>query len=247
MTKLTLEAPTYRIGDILFSPTSGVIKKNNTLYKLRAKECSLLETLIEQFPEILSRNDIVERLYANTYATDATINQLVKRLRQSLDDDKRSLIRTIPKQGYQLAIAPINVKNDLSPSPSIAQIQPPNEEECLIPSIHSNKISLSSENTQKLNSNNERNLERFCGAVAVIGIFLSLISGYYYAEYSQQYSIEYLDLLNVKEYKASASKDNFPIALSENGQLKSIVIKKDENLLECKYDSGLKSTLCSLN
>lgn len=247
MTKLTLEAPTYRLGDILFSPTSGVIKKNNTLYKLRAKECSLLQTLIEQFPEILSRNDIVERLYTNTYATDATINQLVKRLRQSLDDDKRSLIRTIPKQGYQLAIAPINIKTEVSPSPPIVQTKTTNKEENLIPSAHSNKTSLSAESEKWLNHKNERNLERFCGAVAVIGIFLSLMTGYYYAEYSQQHSIEYLERINVEEYNPDASSNRFPLAISENNQLEAVIVKEDGNLLECKYANSLKSTLCSSN
>lgn len=245
MTRLTLEVPTYQLGDILFSPTSGVIKKNNVLYKLRAKECSLLNTLIDQFPQILSRNDIVEKLYSDTYATDATINQLVKRLRQSLDDDNRSLIRTIPKQGYQLAIAPINITTEVSPS--VVHTQTSNKEEKLTSTTQSNRASLTTESEQWLNHKNERNLERFCGAVAVIGIIFSLMSGYYYAEYSQRLSVEHLELININEYSPDKIGDNFPVALSEDKQLKSVIVKENGELIECTYDNSLKSTLCSLN
>lgn len=247
MTKLTLEVPTYQLGDILFSPTSGVIKKNNVLYKLRAKECSLLNTLIDQFPEILSRNDIVEKLYSNTYATDATINQLVKRLRQSLDDDKRSLIRTIPKQGYQLAIAPINLKIETSPIPASIQKETTNQTQSIIGNNTLDKSALNADSKLVIKNKNERNLERFCGAVAVIGIFLSAMGGYYYAEYSQQHSIEYLESINISEYNPGTNDTDFPIALSENKKLTAIIIKDGDSLLKCKYDRSLKSTLCSLN
>ncbi len=116
MTKLKLEPPIYRIGEYSYSLTSGVVSKNNHLSRLRAKESALLNALIEQFPEVLSRENIVDKLYENTYATDATINQLVKRLRKALGDEERSLIRTIPKKGYMLTVAPNKIETkDASP------------------------------------------------------------------------------------------------------------------------------------
>ncbi|MGF1697989.1 winged helix-turn-helix domain-containing protein [Vibrio lamellibrachiae] len=110
MTKLKLEAPVYQVGDYLYSMTSGVISKNDSICQLRSKESALLNVLIETFPEVTSREKIVEKLYQNTYATDATINQLVKRLRKSLEDNNRSLIRTISKQGYLLSSPPDQVE-----------------------------------------------------------------------------------------------------------------------------------------
>ncbi|WP_322804069.1 winged helix-turn-helix domain-containing protein [Vibrio alfacsensis] len=117
MPKLSLEPPVYKVGDLYFSPTSGVIDNQGDLSLLRAREANLFNELIKTFPEVLSRTTIEETLWKDSYATNATINQTVKALRFSLQDVDRTLIRTIPKQGYVLAIAPIkeNGYGDLSP------------------------------------------------------------------------------------------------------------------------------------
>lgn len=106
MTPITLEPPIYQIGDILFSPTSGAIKYSDETIVLRAREANLLTALIDTFPEVLSRGDIETRLWKDSYATNATINQTIKALRFTLKDDDRTLIRTIPKQGYVLSRIP---------------------------------------------------------------------------------------------------------------------------------------------
>lgn len=107
MISLSLEPPIYSIGEILYSPTSGVIEYHAQRYQLRAREANLLFALIQSFPNVLSRADIEEQLWKNSYATNATINQTVKALRASLGDEKRILIRTIPKEGYVLSTKPV--------------------------------------------------------------------------------------------------------------------------------------------
>lgn len=104
---LNLEPPIYQVGSIEFSPTSGVVRLQGELHLLRAREANLLEALIDAFPDVLSRADIERKLWTNSYATNATINQTVKALRFSLKDESRSLIRTIPKQGYVLSRVPV--------------------------------------------------------------------------------------------------------------------------------------------
>ncbi|WP_047043399.1 winged helix-turn-helix domain-containing protein [Vibrio mexicanus] len=106
MTTLSLEPPIYNVGGILYSPTSGVIEWNEERSQLRAREANLFHALIQSFPEVLSRTDIEKQLWKDSYATNATINQTVKALRFSLKDDQRTLIRTIPKQGYVLSTKP---------------------------------------------------------------------------------------------------------------------------------------------
>ncbi|HAV6899556.1 TPA: winged helix-turn-helix domain-containing protein [Vibrio vulnificus] len=123
MTKLYLEAPIYKIGDIYYSPTSAVIDNRGERSRLRAREANLLHELIKSFPGVLSRSSIEQTLWKDSYATDATINQTVKALRFTLQDVERTLIRTIPKQGYSLAIAPILEENyGVTPSPEPSKI-----------------------------------------------------------------------------------------------------------------------------
>ncbi|UPR35979.1 winged helix-turn-helix domain-containing protein [Vibrio cyclitrophicus] len=106
MLKLCLEPPVYKIGELYYSPTSAVIDSQGERSRLRARESNLFHELIKTFPEVLSRSSIEETLWKDSYATNATINQTVKALRFSLEDTDRTLIRTIPKQGYVLAVAP---------------------------------------------------------------------------------------------------------------------------------------------
>lgn len=106
MVKLCLEPPVYQVGELLYSPTSAVVDSQGDRSRLRAREANLFHELIKTFPEVLSRSAIEETLWKDSYATNATINQTVKALRFSLQDVDRTLIRTIPKQGYVLAVAP---------------------------------------------------------------------------------------------------------------------------------------------
>lgn len=104
--QLSLEPPVYNLGHLNFSPTSGVVETPDGKTLLRAREANLLTALIDSFPEVLSRTAIEAELWKDSYATNATINQTVKALRFSLQDENRSVIRTIPKQGYVLSVAP---------------------------------------------------------------------------------------------------------------------------------------------
>ncbi|MGR5234163.1 winged helix-turn-helix domain-containing protein [Vibrio rotiferianus] len=131
MIRLTLEPPTYSIGEINYSPISGVIEYQSQLYQLRAREANLLLALIQSFPNVLSRTDIEEQLWKNSYATNATINQTVKALRASLGDEKRILIRTVPKEGYVLSAKPVlmdriqsNNKKDVDCSDAASKNKP---------------------------------------------------------------------------------------------------------------------------
>lgn len=107
MAKLYLEPPVYKVGELFYSPTSAVVDNQGELSRLRAREASLFYELIKTFPAVLSRSSIEQTLWKDSYATNATINQTVKALRFSLQDVDRTLIRTIPKQGYVLSASPL--------------------------------------------------------------------------------------------------------------------------------------------
>ncbi len=106
MNQPQLEHPVYQIGHFQFSPISGVIVIENSTVRLRAKEAAMLAALVQSFPETLTREVIENTLYKNTYATNATINQVVKRLRAEISDEKRNVIRIVPKYGYVLSVTP---------------------------------------------------------------------------------------------------------------------------------------------
>lgn len=243
MTKLTLEPPVYLIGEYLYSSTSGVLSKDNNLSRLRAKESALLNALIKQVPNVLSRDNIVQELYENTYATDATINQLVKRLRKAMGDDQRSLIRTIPKQGYLLAIAPKLVEESPHSSPEIPAKYLAVEHGDFDP------IDVNVEELNRLNDNNirpqdESRLQRF-GAVTVIGCLFAMAVGYYLgaslappARYLEQVSV-----IDAQNQHIDTLSQTPTVVIDKEQQVVAIYLKDDEETVHCAYQEQV--TLCN--
>ncbi|MCK6262938.1 winged helix-turn-helix domain-containing protein [Vibrio sp. ZSDE26] len=131
MTQPALEPPIYQVAGFQYSPTSGAIKnQEDKIIRLRAREANLLTALIDSFPEVLSRQSIEDQLWKGSYATNATINQTIKALRFSLEDDQRALIRTIPKQGYVLSSKPHLISEEselvvIQPAPKAEHVEAP--------------------------------------------------------------------------------------------------------------------------
>ncbi|MEZ8964173.1 MULTISPECIES: winged helix-turn-helix domain-containing protein [Vibrio] len=240
MTKLTLEPPVYLIGEYLYSSTSGVLSKNQVLTQLRAKESALLNALIKRVPDVLSRENIVKELYENTYATDVTINQLVKRLRTALGDDKRSLIRTIPKTGYLLAIEPKLVKNNTE----TCSVEAP----FIAPVANHLPLEVQAEESKPLESHkivqqDEIRLQRF-GALVVIGCLLAIAIGYRLASLLTP-PIRYLERVSIIEAEnqhIDTLSQTPTIVIDENRQVEAIYLKDDEVTVHCTYQEQV--TLC---
>ena len=240
MTKLTLEPPVYLIGEYLYSSTSGVLSKNQVLTQLRAKESALLNALIKRVPDVLSRENIVKELYENTYATDVTINQLVKRLRTALGDDKRSLIRTIPKTGNLLAIEPKLVKNNTETCSVEAAF--------IAPVANHLPLEVQAEESKPLESHkivqqDEIRLQRF-GALVVIGCLLAIAIGYRLASLLTP-PIRYLERVSIIEAEnqhIDTLSQTPTIVIDENRQVEAIYLKDDEVTVHCTYQEQV--TLC---
>ncbi|WP_175577512.1 winged helix-turn-helix domain-containing protein [Photobacterium proteolyticum] len=74
--------------------------------QLRIKEVELLKYLCQRYPNVALRTDIAENVWANTYASEFTINQTVNSLRSKLFNQGKALIITVPKRGYKLGVKP---------------------------------------------------------------------------------------------------------------------------------------------
>ncbi|RJX74283.1 hypothetical protein DZ860_03890 [Vibrio sinensis] len=119
---LVLQSDHYRFDGFSYSPTEGVIVRSNERIVLKARENELLHILIKQHPLPATRDAIQNALWSNSYATDSTINQAVKTLRDDLVDSDRTLIRTIPKTGYILGASPKFVQYQAEQSSPEAKI-----------------------------------------------------------------------------------------------------------------------------
>jgi DNA-binding winged helix-turn-helix (wHTH) protein len=111
-----LHSDHYQFDQFRYSPTEGVLITKDRRVVLKARENELLHILVKQHPLPATRDAIQHALWSNSYATDSTINQAVRTLRDDLVDTDRTLVRTIPKTGYILGASPKFVRYQIEVS-----------------------------------------------------------------------------------------------------------------------------------
>ena len=89
---------------IFDSDTREVIQKGAAV-PLSPKAFDLLELLIRRRPKAVSKADIHEHLWPDTFVSPANLANLVGELRAALGDDARAprILRTVPRFGYAFA------------------------------------------------------------------------------------------------------------------------------------------------
>jgi DNA-binding winged helix-turn-helix (wHTH) protein/tetratricopeptide (TPR) repeat protein len=101
-----------RFGTFEANPSDGVLSRNGTKVKIQEQPFRLLLLLLERPGEVVTREELRQRLWPEgTYVDfDGSLNVILKRLRGAIDDDPENprFIETIPRRGYRF-IAPVSV------------------------------------------------------------------------------------------------------------------------------------------
>jgi DNA-binding winged helix-turn-helix (wHTH) protein len=93
---------TVRFGRFTFDSDRRVLRRDDVDVHLTPKAFDLLALLIQEAPRVLRKTELHERLWPDSFVSEATLVGLVKELRRALDDrDVTSrLIRTAFGVGY---------------------------------------------------------------------------------------------------------------------------------------------------
>jgi DNA-binding winged helix-turn-helix (wHTH) protein len=91
-----------RFGDCVFDPDTREVHRDGKPVAVAPKVFQLLELLILGRPKALSKATLHERIWPDTFVSDANLANLVADLREALGDDARRprIIRTIQRFGY---------------------------------------------------------------------------------------------------------------------------------------------------
>ena len=91
-----------RLGDLTFDPDARQLLRGAEEVHLSPKGFELLKVLVEARPRALSKKELHERLWPDTFVSDANLSSLAAEIRQALDDDPREprFIRTAHRFGY---------------------------------------------------------------------------------------------------------------------------------------------------
>ena len=106
---------TWRFGVFELDASSGELRRNGTVVKLREQPARILLLLLEHAGQMVTREQLRQHLWpSDTFVDfDHSLNSAVMKLREALGDsaDQPLYIETIPKKGYRF-VAPISQPGD---------------------------------------------------------------------------------------------------------------------------------------
>jgi len=107
-----LNRPFY-LEDWYIKPDLGRISRGGEEVKLEPKVMSVLVYLAERAGEVVSRDELLDKLWPDVVVSYDSLSSTVIKLRKALGDDSRnsSYIETIPKKGYR-CVASVSQKTD---------------------------------------------------------------------------------------------------------------------------------------
>lgn len=92
----------YEFGEFRYSPKERCLWKNDELLSLSPKALDVLDLLLENHSNVVSREEIIERVWEDSFVEEANINVAISNLRKTLGQDKeQTFIKTVPKKGYR--------------------------------------------------------------------------------------------------------------------------------------------------
>lgn len=91
------------IGGRLFDPVPGLLASPAGPVWLRPKSAAVLRLLAERAGRLVTREELLDAVWADRCVVDDSLTQCVTELRRALAPDLATALRTVPRRGYLLA------------------------------------------------------------------------------------------------------------------------------------------------
>lgn len=86
---------------------NAVIDRNDQQVPLRPKTLEVFRFLSDNHNSVMSRESLVESVWADVIVTEDSLTKCIAELRKTLGPDARNNLKTIPKRGYMIVADPI--------------------------------------------------------------------------------------------------------------------------------------------
>jgi DNA-binding winged helix-turn-helix (wHTH) protein len=95
---------TFSIGDWRVDPAVRTLSGVKGEVHLEPKQIQVLVLLAEHAGQVVSKERLLQAVWADTFVGDEVLSRAICELRRALDDDPKAprFIQTIPKGGYRL-------------------------------------------------------------------------------------------------------------------------------------------------
>ena len=104
----------YRFGPFLLNPTEQLLLRDGQPVALKPKLFDLLLILVENSGHVLHKNELIEKIWPNTFVEESNLTVSIFALRKALGDDhdNHSYIETVPRRGYRFVAKVIEVRDE---------------------------------------------------------------------------------------------------------------------------------------
>ena len=100
---MTKAGETIEIGRFTFEPNARELRaEGGETVALRPQTAAVLAMLAAHRGDVVSKDALMETVWADTFVTDDSLVQCISEIRKALGPEGRDLLRTVPKAGYRL-------------------------------------------------------------------------------------------------------------------------------------------------
>ena len=111
-----------QVGDWTIQPSVNRLRRGSEVVRLEPKVMQVLVRLAEGACEVVSREDLIARVWADVFVTDDVLHRAIRELRRIFGDSSSHprFIETIRKRGYRLMVpaVPVVLASTASPDPT---------------------------------------------------------------------------------------------------------------------------------
>jgi DNA-binding winged helix-turn-helix (wHTH) protein/tetratricopeptide (TPR) repeat protein len=94
-------ADLYRFGPFELNPGQLQLRRGETLLKIEPKPLEVLAELVHNAGELVTKNELMDGVWAGRVVTESVIARCIAKLRTALDDESQTLILTVHGYGYR--------------------------------------------------------------------------------------------------------------------------------------------------
>jgi DNA-binding winged helix-turn-helix (wHTH) protein/TolB-like protein/Tfp pilus assembly protein PilF len=104
---------TYKFGRFSLNTAERILLRDHELVPLTPKTFDILVALVENGGHLVEKDDLMKRVWPNTFVEEGNLTQNVSLLRKALGENANGpqFIETVPRRGYRF-VAPITQTND---------------------------------------------------------------------------------------------------------------------------------------
>jgi DNA-binding winged helix-turn-helix (wHTH) protein len=94
----------FELGGWTVRPGRLILEREGEIAHVKPKTLDVLVCLADRPGAVVSREELLSRVWQNVYVTDDVITQAIAELRRAVHDDRRqpTFLETVPRRGYRL-------------------------------------------------------------------------------------------------------------------------------------------------